>query len=241
VKPRIKGRLPPFVPMVKATMNSPAWRALSHGARSLYIALRARYNTKLQNAVYLSGREAVKELGSHSHRDYVRRWFRELEYYGFIAMVRLAHHGLNGHGRAPHYRLTEEWYLGKTPTRDFLNWDGTIFHEQKRPADYQAKNRSRGPDVRSTLDQTGGPLIDQSKQTGPESGPDVRSMSEHDGGPDVRSITSLTTPLLEWRTPAVIQVEPANSNDESNKQVTDYDLALGLVSSDSRFLFWRGC
>jgi hypothetical protein len=149
MKPRNK-KLAPFIPLMKATKNTPAWRATSHGARSLYMSLRERYNTKLQNAVYLAGRAAAKELGSHSHRDYVRRWFRELEYYGLIRMVSLPHHGLNGHGRAAHYRLTEESYQGKPPTRDYLNWDGAIFHEQKSPADYQAKNRSRGPYVRST-------------------------------------------------------------------------------------------
>jgi hypothetical protein len=181
--------------MVKSTMNTPAWRAMSHGARSLYLSLRGRYNSKLQNAVYLAGRAATKELGSHSHRDYVRRWFRELEYYGFIRMVSLAHHGLNGHGRAPHYRLTEEWYLGKIPTRDFLNWDGAIFHEQKSPKDYQTKNRSRGPYVRSTVAHTYGPLSDQSAPINGKAGPDVRSIQQQDSGPHARSITSLTTPL----------------------------------------------
>jgi len=93
---------------------------LSHGARSLYAALKGRYNNKLQNSVYLAGRDASEELGSFSRRDNVRRWFRELEYYGFIRMVRLPHHGLNGHGKAPHYRLTEEWYNGQAPTRDWV-------------------------------------------------------------------------------------------------------------------------
>jgi len=203
---RGKGRLPPFVPMVKSTMGTPAWRAMSHGARSLYTALRARYNTKLQNAVYLAGRAAVQELGRHSHRDYVRRWFRELEYYGFIRMVSLPHHGLNGHGRAAHYRLTEEPYLDRPPTRDFLNWDGTIFQEQKSPKDYQTKNISRGPYVRSALDQTCGPVSDESAPLNGTSGPDVGSMCEEDSGPDARSITSLTTPRPEWRTPELIEL-----------------------------------
>lgn len=206
MKPRNKGRLQPFIPLMKATKNTPAWRALSHGARSLCMALHERYNTKLQNHVYLTGRAAAKELGSHSHRDYVRRWFRELEYYGIIRMVSLPHHGLNGHGRAAHYRLTEESYLGKPPTRDFLNWDGAIFHEQKTPADYQTKNRSRGPYVRSTLDQTCGPLSDKPALINGNSGPDVRSMCEQDSDPDARSITSLTTPKPEWRTPELIEL-----------------------------------
>src|SRR5262249_16435880 len=175
---RNKGRLPPFVPVVKSTMNAPAWKELSHGARSLYVSLKSRYNTNLQNAVYLSGRAAVKELGSHSHRDYVRRWFRELEYYGFIRMVSPAHYGVNGHGKAPHYRMTEEWYLGKAPTRDFLNWDGVVFHEQKSLAHYQTKNRSRGPYVRSTVDHMSGPVADQTAPINGTRGPDERSISQ---------------------------------------------------------------
>ena len=31
-----------FVPLLHATMDCPAWRAASHGARSLYIALKRR-------------------------------------------------------------------------------------------------------------------------------------------------------------------------------------------------------
>jgi hypothetical protein len=57
-----KGRLAPFVPVTKDTMKTPAWKALSHGARSLYIALKGRYNSRLQNAVYISSRVAVEEL-----------------------------------------------------------------------------------------------------------------------------------------------------------------------------------
>ena len=156
------GRLAPFVPVTKDTIKTPAWKALSHGARSLYIALKGRYNSRLQNAVYISSRVAVEELGLHSHRDSVLRWFRELQYYGFIVMVSLPHHGLNGHGKAAHYRLTEEWYLEKAPTRDYLKWDGELFHEQKSPEYYQRKgarfyrqkNRSRGPDVRAITSLT---------------------------------------------------------------------------------------
>jgi hypothetical protein len=123
--------------MLKDTMKTQAWRALSHGARSLYIALKCRYNSKLQNGVYLSTRGAVKELSLHQNRDSVLRWFRELQFYGFTAMVSPAHHGVNGHGKAPHWRLTEEPYLGHAPTKDFLKWDGELFHEQKSPEHYQ--------------------------------------------------------------------------------------------------------
>jgi hypothetical protein len=169
----------------------------------------------------------------------LRRWFRELEYYGFIRMVSPPHHGLNGHGRAAHYRLTEEPYLGKPATRDFLNWDGAIFHEQKSPRDYQTKNRSRGPYVRSTLDQTYGQVSDELGQINGTSGPDVGSMCEEDRG-DVGSITSLTTPKSEWHTPELIEVQTCSVPAAATAiQVNDYDLALGMMAKGSKFVSWR--
>jgi hypothetical protein len=236
VKPRTK-KLAPFVPLTKGTMKTPAWKAMSHGARSLYAALKGRYNTKLQNSVYLAGRDAVEELGSFSRRDNVRRWFRELEYYGFIRMVRLAHHGLNGHGRAPHYRLTEEWYNGQPPTRDYMNWDGVIFHEQKTPGHYQTKNKSRGPYAGATLAHMVRPLVVPIQPETGNGGPPGEAMCEEDRGPPAASITSLTTPsltngayaTLDGHLPSWdIDISPLPS---PGTQVSDYDLALnGLWS-----------
>ncbi len=194
---RNKGRIGgPFVPVLKDTMKTEAWKALSHGARSLYVALKGRYNSKLQNAVWLSTRDAAKELGSFSRRENVCRWFRELEYFGFIVMVSLPHHGLNGHGKAPHYRLTEESYQGALPTKEFLKWDGTPFREQKSPGYYQRKNKSRGPDGVSSVDRTVCPVDAQSEPANTESGPDGVSIYERSTGPDGVSITSLPLPAL---------------------------------------------
>ena len=142
---RNKGRISgPFVPLLKDTLKTPAWKALSYGARSLYVLLKWKYNSNLMNTVYLSTRNAEKELGRGSERRNAMRWFRELEYYGFIVKVRLAHHAVNGHGKAPHWRLTEERYLGREPTRDFLRWNGKLFDEPKRARAYPPKNKSRG-------------------------------------------------------------------------------------------------
>jgi hypothetical protein len=191
-----KGRISgPFVPLLKDTMKSEAWKASSHGARSLYVLLKARYNSKLQNHVYLSTRDAAEELGSNSHRDKVRLWFHELEHYGFIRMVSPAHHGVNGHGKAPHWRLTEEGYLGKQPTRDYLNWDGVLFEPEKRkprPERLAAlvEQKSRGRDARSSLADTPGPLADDLVPIVPESGPDAQAMSETIGRPHAQAITS---------------------------------------------------
>src|SRR5262252_7125667 len=93
VRRRHKGRISgPFVPLLKDTLNTPAWKALSYGARSLYVVLKWRYNNSLMNHVYVSTRVAAQELGAG--RNSVRLWFHELAYYGFIAMVSPAHHGV---------------------------------------------------------------------------------------------------------------------------------------------------
>ena len=196
---RDKGRLPPFVPILKETAKTAAWKALSHGARSLYVALRSRYNLTTQNAVYVSTRDAEEELGQHSTRRNVMRWFRELQHYGFIVMVSPAHHGVNGHGKAPHYRLTEAWYLGKAPTRDFLSWDGIPFTEKRKrdTPSFTAKSRIRGDNGVTTLVQTGLPLVPEIVSAAPEAGADGVSMSDHTGGADGVAITSLTTPYAD--------------------------------------------
>jgi hypothetical protein len=126
-----KGRLPPFVPLLLITINSPAWKALSHGARSLFVSLRRRYSPNFHNngRIFLSQRTAAKEIGSHHNE--IARWFRELQFYGFIVMTRGGSLGVEGRGKAPHWRLTELGYMNELPTRDFDRWAGTKFVDQK--------------------------------------------------------------------------------------------------------------
>jgi len=142
-----KGRLQPFVPLLKETLKTPAWRAMSHGARSLYVALKARYSSNFHNngKLYLSTRDAAEELGSGLEE--IGNWFRELQHYGFIVQMRRGHLGVEGKGLAPHWRLTE---LGGTlngiessPTRDFLKWNGTKFQRRTRPSRPLGKTESR--------------------------------------------------------------------------------------------------
>jgi hypothetical protein len=122
-----------------------------------------------------------------------------LQHYGFIVVVSAAHHGVNGQGKAPHWRLTEEWYLGKAPTRDFLSWDGIPFTEKrKRDApSFTAKNRIRGDNGVTTLVQTGYPLVPEIVPSAAEAGDHGVSMSDQIGGADGVAITSLTTPYAD--------------------------------------------
>jgi hypothetical protein len=194
---KFKGRIDgPFVALLKSTFKAEAWKALSHGSRSLYVALRSRYNPTTENAVYLSTRDAEEELGRYSNRHNIALWFRELQHYGFIVEVSPAHHGVNGHGKAPHYRLTEAWHHGKAPTRDFLAWDGSPFSEKRKRSDplfTAKKNRVRGDHGVATLATTGEPLVPEIISEKANSGDHGVAMSRQTGGDHGVAITSLTT------------------------------------------------
>ena len=128
-----KGKLPPFVPLLKETLDCPAWRAMSHGARSLYVALKRRYNRDIHNngRIYLAQRTAAEEIGSDTNQ--VTRWFRELKHYGFIVMISGGCLGVDGKGQAPRWRLTELGYMKDPPARDFMRWKpGNIFTGKKQ-------------------------------------------------------------------------------------------------------------
>jgi hypothetical protein len=134
-----RNKTEPFVMVLQETLDAPAWRAMSHGARSLYIALKRRHrsNPNTNGKIFLSQRQAAIELGSN--RDYVARWFRELQYYGFTVMTRRGSLGLEGKGKAPHWRLPELGYKGDPPSRDYANWNGVPFQAQKTRTARQAE------------------------------------------------------------------------------------------------------
>jgi hypothetical protein len=96
-----KGRLPPFVPLDQEVMRSSAWRAMSMGARCLYVHLKWRWSFKQRNngRIFLSDRDAEKEMG-RGCRDSIQRWYRELQHYGFIVMTEPGCLGSDGKGKS---------------------------------------------------------------------------------------------------------------------------------------------
>src|SRR5215831_20881518 len=132
-------------------LDAPAWRIMSHGARSLYVALKRRYwpNHKNDGRIYLSQRQAIKELGSGMSQ--IVRWFRELQHYGFIVMITPGCLGVNGKGKAPRWRLTEVSYMRGTssrgmedmPTLDFMKWNGVRFSKHQDGGDRLKNLESR--------------------------------------------------------------------------------------------------
>jgi hypothetical protein len=143
---------PPFVMVTNQALDAPAWRAMSHGARSLYIALKRRYspNNKNNGRIYLSDREAKKQLRSGFTE--IVRWYRELQYYGFIVMMKAGCLGLDGKGKAPLWRLTEVSYMRGTsskgmedmPTMDFLKWNGVRFSKHHSGGDHLKPRKPKG-------------------------------------------------------------------------------------------------
>ena len=106
---------------------------MSHGAQMLYVALKRRYSINLHNngRLLLSHLAAAKELNS-KHTQIARR-YRELQHYGFIVMQTAGCLGADGHGKAPHWRLTEHGYMHDPPTCDFTRWDGRAFKDKVKP------------------------------------------------------------------------------------------------------------
>jgi len=144
-----KGKLPPFIPVIRTTHSHPAWRATSFGARCLYIVLRGylRIDNLNNGKVYRSYRDAAADLGTRSKTS-VQRWFRELEHYGFIVMTAGGCLGVDGDGVAPHWRLTEcPTFDAKgthiAPTRDFERWDGVLFDDPDKERWDREKTETR--------------------------------------------------------------------------------------------------
>jgi hypothetical protein len=153
-------RLPPFVPLLIDTLDQAAWRAMSHGARMLYVALKRRYSPTIHNngRIFLSQRKAANELQSHHNQ--IARWFRELRHFGFIVMMRPGFLGLEGKGQAPRWRLSEIGYMKEPPTRDYVRWDGKPFIDQIKTragklARGVSENRHGGvPENRTPIERT---------------------------------------------------------------------------------------
>jgi hypothetical protein len=181
-----KYKLPPFCPLLISTLDTPAWRAMSHGARSLYVSLRRRYSPNMHNngRLFVSQRVAVEELGSHHNE--VARWFRELQHYGFIVRTAAGCLGVEGRGKAPHWRLTELSYMGDLPTRNFERWDGKKFNDSKTES--RAGNGARG--VREMAHTTVPEMAHTKWNKCAEKGAHIAS----EGVPEKAHITIATTP-----------------------------------------------
>jgi len=162
-----------FIPAFVETRRTPAWKAMSMGARELYMTLRGHHFVGLKNnngRIFLSERKAMEEMGVRN-RESIRRWFRELQHYGFLVMTNPGSLGVAGKGKAPQWRLTElETPLAdsKEPTLDYKKWNGTPFNGNQawRGRGQKPKKQNPGRETTSISRLTtgggvGGSLIKQ--------------------------------------------------------------------------------
>jgi hypothetical protein len=168
---RLQGR---FVPLFYETLQSPAYRQMSFGARALFTTLRM-HCVKNNGHVYLSQRDAGKELG-HKDRNAIGNWFRELQHYGLIVQTEGACLGVDGKGKAPHWRITDMPTRNGSgeldaATKDFLHWDGVLFEphippSRRRDVSRQTyvKKQNPGSPVATTVDSPSQPLVDSPSQ-----------------------------------------------------------------------------
>jgi hypothetical protein len=209
MKRKDKGRLPPFVPLHISTMETPAWKALSMGARVLYLQLKRHHLVGIKNnngKIFLSQRDALEELGI-SDRHSVARWFCELQHFGFIVQTQGGCLGVNGKGKAPHWRLTELPTLGVRETQDYLKWDGRPFPGNGNQAWRSRGQKPRKPIVTAVHEKQnpGGettarvagkqPPLVAGKQPPlpPPSGVETTAISADQGGVETTAISRITT------------------------------------------------
>ena len=136
----------PFVKLHKGTIESLAWRELSHGGKCLFIELWSKTDNA-DHRSYLPYREAARKLKASRHK--VREWFAELRHCGFIFMLQEYALGVDGKGRASLWRVTDKGTVRggyEPPTNDFLRWTGELFDpkpyrvRRKGPARRQKQN-----------------------------------------------------------------------------------------------------
>ena len=128
-------RIGAYVPVIKSIMRTPAWRAMSPGARLLWIELRGWLRNDFSNngRMFLSCRDAAKAMGCN--KDTVFRQYAENEHFGFLRQTSGGCLGSDGYGFAAHYRFTDIPYGTQPATRDFEEWDGKFFaYQPRRPA-----------------------------------------------------------------------------------------------------------
>jgi hypothetical protein len=192
---RDKGRIHGlFVPLLHQTLDSAAWRAMSHGARSLFIALRRQYNVNNHNngRLWRSYRDAAKEIGSSSEQ--IARWFLELQHFGFIVQTAPGCLGVDGKGIAPRWRLTD---LGtrvggvfEPPTVDFMKWDGRRF-SKNNPSKFQKKQNPAAENRSAPLRKTAAVALRKTAALKGTSAAENRSIYEGSSAAENRYILSI--------------------------------------------------
>lgn len=132
---RNEARVEHFAPMIRNTMSTPAWRALSPSAQALYPWHKLEWRGPRANnngRIVLSVRQAAEFMGCGVNT--AARAFHDLQAKGFLVVKRQAQLGVKGQATAPEFELTEISMPGEgtRPRKLFADWkEGCDFPVQK--------------------------------------------------------------------------------------------------------------
>jgi hypothetical protein len=96
-----------YTKVIRVTMETPAWRALSTTAQALYpwLKLEWRGNSNNNGKIRLSVAAAAERLGVRP--DTAARAFHDLQAKGFLVVTEPARLGVGGEASSPKYEITE--------------------------------------------------------------------------------------------------------------------------------------
>jgi hypothetical protein len=129
--------------MLRATMETPAWRALSTTAQALYPWIKLEWKGPEANnngTLSLSVSQAAERLGVTP--DTASRAFHDLQAKGFIVLTQEARLGIEGAAKRSTFEITEIGLRGDSanPRRLYLKWTP----ERPHPIRKCAKANPRG-------------------------------------------------------------------------------------------------
>lgn len=135
--------------MHRWVIETDVWRALSSTAQALYVWLRLEWRGNEYNKngkLRLPYSQAAKKMGVANH-DTVAKAFQDLQAKGFVVVHSIAHLGIEGHGKAFEFELTELPMPGERKGRElFKRWDrDKDFEVQKANSNNPRGNNGRKP------------------------------------------------------------------------------------------------
>lgn len=143
-----------FTKMIRHTMETPAWRALSPLAQALYPWIKLEWKGPTANnngKISLPVREAATRMGRD--KDAVGRAFHDLQAKGFLVLREHGRMGLEGKGAPPTYEITELALPGEhTGRKLYMHWqEGHDFpvraHTTSNPRGLNGKNKTLSPET----------------------------------------------------------------------------------------------
>ena len=143
-----------FTKMIRNTMETPAWRALSPLAQALYPWIKLEWKGPAANnngKISLAVREAATRMGRD--KDAIGRAFHDLQAKGFLVLRQHGRMGIEGKGTPPAYEITELAMPGEQSGRKlYLLWRAehefpVRAHTSSNPKGRNGKSRALSPET----------------------------------------------------------------------------------------------